>query len=279
MADISDVLNVITAQCTALVYPNGTSQPSVADVTVRVYPGWPASSSLDQDLQLGNVNVSIFPSGPEKNTTRYQTKPHVMSIAQATLTLTAEGSSVTVGGAMPTPFKTHNMAVLIASKAFIYPVQASDTLTSIATALATLIAATYPGTTSAGPVITVVGAPIETVRVGTTGVTATEWERQIQRVQITIWAPDPTSRNLVSATVKAGLSQIAFLTMPDGFGARVRANGGTLSDLLEKAKVYRRDLFYDVEYATTVEETSATVVTVRTDFQTMEGGEIRTIDS
>jgi hypothetical protein len=67
--------------------------------------------------------------------------------------------------------------------------------------------------------------------------------------------------------------------MPDGFGARILYRRDVLSDTVQKARVYRRDFFYDVEYATTVEETSATVVTVRTDFQTMQGGEIRTIDS
>lgn len=279
MSDISDVLDVLVAQCTSYVYPNGTANPSVCGSTVRVYPGWPTSSSLDQDLQAGNVNVSIFPSGPERNTTRYTTRSHVMSIAPATLILSAAGSIVTVGGAIPVPFSPHNMAVLIERKAFIYPIQASDTLTSIATGLASLIAAKYPDTTSSGPVITLpVGVRAQVARVGTTGVTAIEWERQTQRIQITVWAPEPVPRNLVGAAIKAGFSKIAFVTMPDGFGARVKSNGNVLSDQLEKAKTYRRDLFYDVEYATTAEETTATVVTVQVDYQTMQGAEIRTVD-
>ncbi len=272
MSDISDVLDVLTTQCASFVYPNGTGQPSVCGSTVRVYPGWPTSSSLDQDLQLGNVNVSIFPSGPERNVTRYRPKQNVMSITAATLTLTAAGNVVTVGGAMPSPFTAHNLALLVNKQPFIYSVQATDTLTSIATALATLLAAVFPGTTSSGPIITLPANVVPIVaRVGTTGLVTTEWERQQQRMQITIWAPEPTPRNQVSSTIKQAFSQIAFVTMPDGFGARVKAAGGSFSDSLEKAKTYRRDLFYEVEYATTVSQTLATVVATQVTYETQTG--------
>jgi len=282
MSDISEVLDILATQIAGHVYPNGTGQPSVTGQTVKVYPGWPTSSSLDKDLQNDVVNVSIFPIGPERNTTRYAPKSQVMSVVAATLTLTAAGNTIAVGGAMPAPFTPHNMAVLIDGKAFIYPVQATDSLTSIATGLAALIAQTWPGTTSSGAVITLqAGATVQAARVGTTGTTSTEWERQSQRVQITVWAPDPTTRTQVGKAIKAGFAQISFLTMPDGFGARCRSTGQmpTLSDLLEKAKAYRRDLFYDIEYATTVEQQVATVVTVETDYQTPTGQTIFDIDT
>jgi hypothetical protein len=281
MSDISDVLNVLAAQCAGYVYPNGTGQPSVTGNTVKTYPGWPTSSSLDQDLQREIVNVSIFPIGPERNVTRYAPQSHVMSIVEPTLTLTVSDNTITVGGAMPSPFTPHNMALLMSGKAFIYAIQATDTLTSIATGLASLISAAYPGTTSSGAVITLAaGANAQDARVGTTGTTAIEWERQTQRVQITVWAPDPTTRNQVSAAIKSSLSQISFLTMPDGFGARCLSTGQLppLSDMLEKAKTYRRDLFYDIEYATTVEQQSATVVTLRSTYQPSPSGSGITID-
>lgn len=277
MSDVSDVLSVLAAQCTAFVYPNGTSQPSVANALVRVYAGWPTSSSLDQDLQSGYINVSVFPNGPERNTTRYRPKQQVMSIIPATLTLAISGQVIAVGGAMPSPFTPHNLAVLIAGVAFIYPIQSTDTLTSIATGLAALINASHSGTTSSGTKITLpAGIVPSALRVGTTGNIAVEWERQCQRIQLTVWAPDPTTRNLVSAAIKSSLSQIAFMTMPDGFGARVKAVGGSLSDVLEKAKTYRRDLFYDVEYATTVESNVATVVAAQVQFETQNGTPIVT---
>jgi hypothetical protein len=297
MASLEDVLNTLTTQISAYVYPNGTGQPSVTGNTIKIYPGWPTSSSLDQDLQSEITNVTIYPSGPENNVTRYRPKQNVMSVATPTLTLTASVNVVTVGGAMPSPFTPHNLAVLINGQPFIYPVQSSDTLTSIATGLASLIAAQYPATSSSGPNITIndadlvftatglqvvsgQGNPVianlapvspTTTRVGTTGVVTTEWERYKQRMQITVWAQDPTTRGLVAAAIRTGFAQISFLTMPDGFGARVRSNGSALSDVLEKAKTYRRDLFYEVEYATTVTQQIATVVAAQVAFETQTG--------
>lgn len=279
MSDISDVLNIVASQCVSCVYPNGTAQPSVTGKKIRVYPGWPTSSSLDQDLQAGNTNVSIFPAGPERNTTRYRPQAKVMSITQATITLTAENGTLVVGGAMPAPFTAHNVAALIGGRAFIYAVQAGDTLISIATGLTALIAASYPGTSNTGAIITLPeGVNASVARVGTTGQVTTEWERQIQRIQITIWAPEPNDRNEVGSAIKSGFSQFSSLTMPDGFGAWIKSMGQipTLSDLLEKAKTYRRDLFYDVEYATTVTKTVATVVATKLQFQDTQGDPIAT---
>lgn len=280
MADVQDVLDTVAAQIAGFVYPNGTSQPSVTTKAINIFPGWPLPDQIDGDMPQGIADVSIFPMPNERNTTRYRTDAKVMSIVPATLTLTVSGRTVTVGGVMPSPFTPHNMAVLIAGRAFLYAVQAADTLTSIATALATLIAVSYPGTTNSGPVITLgAGATVQAARVGTTGTTAVEWERQTQTFQITVWAPDPTTRKTIGNAIKVALSQIAFLTMPDGFGARIRYLRNLLSDEAQKVRVYRRDFFYDIEYATTVSQQSATVVTVATDYQTMDGAEIRTIDS
>lgn len=265
MADISDVMNVLAATCASYVYPNGTSEPSVTGGLIRVFEGWPTASSLDADLQDGVVNVSIYPTGPENNVTRYQPKQLVQSVVTPTLTLTQNGNQVTVGGTMLSPYSVQNMAVIINGTPFIYPVQETDTLTSIATGLTALISPSYPGTNNDGPVITLpAGAIPSAVRVGTTGVATTEWERQKQRIQITVWAPDPTTRTQVSSAIRVALSQIAFLTMPDGFGARIKSAGSMLSDVLEKAKTYRRDLFYEVEYATTVAGSVTTIVATKT---------------
>lgn len=275
MSDISDVLNGIAAQVATYVYPNGTGEASVTGVQIRTYAGWPTASTLDQDLQNGIVNVSVYPVGTEIARTRYSNTPVVTSIQSATLTMTVSGRTVTVGGAMPNPFSAHNMAVIIDNAPFLYSVQSTDTLTSIATALASLIAASISGVTSSGPVITLpVGLFNVVANVGTFGSYSQEWERQAHRIQITVWAPDPNTRNLVSAPIKQGLAQIAFLTMPDGYGARVKSQGGFFSDALEKAKTYRRDLIYEVEYATTTQSEVATVVAATVNYETSTGQSI-----
>lgn len=278
MSDIADVLNVIAAQCAGFIYPNGTDNPPVAGQIVKIYPGWPTASSLDADLQSNIANVSVYPSGPENNVTRYRPKAQVMSINAPTLTLTQDGNFVTVGGAMPSPFTPHNMAIIIAGQPFVYPIQPTDTLPSIATALASLLGAVYPGTSSSAMIVALPDGVIPTAaRVGTTGKVTTEWERQAQRIQITVWAPDPATRTDVSAAIKIAFSRIAFLIMPDGFGARIKAVGTNLSDALEKSKAYRRDLFYEIEYATTITETAATVVALNIPVETQTGAPITTL--
>lgn len=286
MADISDVENAIVSMLAQALYPNGTAQPSAANVPVKVYPGWPTASMLDADLLAlsngtgGKLHVSVFPAGQERNVTRYVPKAITISTVQPTLALsiagggvlnqfvlnygTLDGPILMVGGVMPSPFSPHNMAVIIGGVPFIYPVQPADTLASIATGLASLISATYPGAVSSGNgVLLPPNVVPSAVRVGTTSVVGTEWERQQQRMQITVWSNTPQSRTAVSVVIKSELAKIAFLMMPDGFGARIKSVGGLTSDALQKANLYRRDFFYEVEYATTETETAYQVVAIQ----------------
>lgn len=272
MADVQDVLDTVAAQVAGFVYPNGTGQPSVSGKAINVFPGWPMPNQIDADMPTGVADVSVYATPTERNTTRYQPKQKVMSIAAATVTLTAAGGTLTVGGVMPSPFTPHNVAALINGQAFIYPVQPADSLTSVATGLANLIAAQYPGTTNSGPVITLAaGVEAAVARVGTTGVVTTEWERQAQLFQITVWAPDPATRKAIGAAIKEALAPITFITMPDGYGARIRYVRNVLSDVAEKVHVYRRDLYYEIEYATTATEQVATVVATKVEVETQAG--------
>jgi len=214
MSDVSDVMNTVASQIAGFVYPNGTGQPSVTGTTINAFPGWPLPDQIDSDMPKGIADVSVYPvPNVETNTTRYRPKAVVMSIAEATITLVAGNRMLTVGGVMPSPFTAHNVAALIAGQAFIYSVQSTDTLTSIATGLGALIARVYPGTTNTGPVISLPSGLQATVaRVGTTGQVTTEWERQKQLFQITVWAPDPVTRATIGTAIKTPLSQITFLT-------------------------------------------------------------------
>jgi hypothetical protein len=278
MADVQDVLDALVTQVASFVYPNGTGMPSVTGNPINIFPGWPMPGQIDQDMPLGVADVSVYaPPGMDRNTTRYRPKQKVMSIAAPTLTLAAAKNVVTVGGAMPAPFTAHNLALLVSGVAFIYPVQASDSLTSIATALATLLAASYPGTSSSGPVITLPSGTAPVVaRVGTSGQITTEWEREQQMFQVTVWAPDFQVRKVIGAAIRSGFSPIHDLTMIDGYGANIRYQSNRLSDDPEKVGIYRRDLSYLVEYATTLTEQIATVVAVKVEYETQDGTPIVT---
>ncbi|MFC6520130.1 hypothetical protein ACFQAT_10455 [Undibacterium arcticum] len=144
MADLTDVGSALVALIAQTVYPNGTGQASVANTGVRIYQGWPNPQQLDADLKLGICHVSVYPRTEERNVTRYSKDWQQLSVNTPTLTLTISGQTVTVGGTVPPANNPQNVTVLANRQPYIYAVQVADTLTSIATALATLIVAGIP---------------------------------------------------------------------------------------------------------------------------------------
>lgn len=289
MADEYDVMDVLAGLSAQAVYPNGTGQASIAGGPVITYPGWPTKSKLDADLKIGKVHVTVFARPEEKNTTRYMTQTQSVPATAPTLALTAVDQVVTIGGAMPSPFSVHNLAVFVEGVPYVYAVQTGDTLTGIATALASLIAVDHPGTTSSGPVITIAGDLVETrdgvsvvladgtavymigpipavfCRVGTGGTGIREVSRQERRFQITVWADTPDHRKAVVRPIKALLADTFFITLPDGTAGRlIYVGGGGPNDNPQDAKLYRHDLFYSCEYGTTVIDPQYQIVAIET---------------
>ena len=257
MADLSDVLAGLATTAAAALYPNGTGQACVAGVACKVYPGWPNALQLDTDLRAATpiCQVSIYPLPAERNTTRYALAWQQASINTATLTLAMAGQTVTVGGAVPGASNPHVVMIAANGKPYPYAVLVTDTLASIATALAALVAVDIPGTTAAGPVVTLPNtARLLAARVGVTGTGLLEQRRQERQIQIGIWANTPANRDVISKVLDPVLAGQPFLTMPDGTGARLRYVRSNMSDATEKDCLFRRDLVYTVEYATTQTE-------------------------
>ncbi|PUA19583.1 hypothetical protein [Glaciimonas sp. PCH181] len=260
MSDIIDVQNTLVGVIANAAYPNGTGQASVSGNPIVVYAGWPTASRLDADLIAGKAHITVFPTATESNKTRYPRDWVQQSVNTATVTATIAGQTVVIGGAMPSPFTAHNIMAMVNHQPYVYAVQSSDTLTSIATALAVLIAAGVPGTTSAGTVITMPGAAnITVVRVGVTGTSIREIRRQERVFQLTVWANTPSQRDVIGSALDISLANTEFLTLPDGYGARLIYRSSNVIDGLQKAKLYRRDFMYAVEYATTQTEVDAQI--------------------
>jgi hypothetical protein len=261
MADLSDVENALVSLIAQALYPNGTGQASAAGgVPCVVYAGWPVPAQLDADLAAGKVHISVFPRAEERNTTRFGQDWQPLTANTPTLTLTVDGQTVTVGGSIPPANNPHNVVVMANGKPYVYAVLTTDTLPSIATALAALIAADIVGTVAAGAVITLPSTGrISAARVGVTGTSAREIRRQERSFQITAWADTPAHRDAVISPVDQALAATKFLTMPDGFLARLIYRNSPISDAMQKTRLYRRDLIYSVEYATTQTETDTQI--------------------
>lgn len=250
MADLSTVETALLAIIQDAVYPNGTSNPSVVNADVRIYRGWPIAAQLDTDLAAGKCHVSVYSQqNMERNTTRYPRETKITARPVHTVTATVAGNDVTIGGTISTP---QNVIVLCGTAfAFPYSIQSSDTPASIAAALAALIAASFPGTSADGTVITIAGAPgIVEARVVGAFSTWTEQRRQERGIQITCWCPTPAARDVLAPAVDLAFAEIDWLTLSDQSACRIRYERTIETDVPQKVQLFRRDLFYSVEYPT-----------------------------
>lgn len=244
MASLTDILKQIAAQVAAIAYPNGTGQPSVAGIPLRVYPGWPVPNQLETDLASGWAHISVYPHGKDRKTTRYLGRTWIpLTEPVHTVVMTVAGSVVTLSGTI----SPQNILINLNGTSYVYAVQQSDTLTSAATALASMI----PGASSVGPVITLTGAHAVFARVGGFGAAYKETKRQEQSVQVTIWANSPAARDAVASPIDSALSDGNSISLTDGSAGVITSGGSLMTDQLQKADLYRIDLFYMIDYATT----------------------------
>jgi hypothetical protein len=279
MADLSDVEQSIVNIIAALVYPTGTGNPSAVlndagqPMPVRLYRGWPISAALDADLaapapgmpDTRTVNISVQTrNGTEKNTTRFHPDYQTITLEAATVAATVNAlDQVVITGAGAAGI-VQWVTVLVGTRVVVaYNVLAADTPTTIAAGLASLLtAAGVPATSSVGTVSLTGSAPYLNAQVGVTGAQAAEWRRQETQVQITMWCPTPVVRDNAAKLVEPTLAKTTFLTMPDSFQARFRYHNTIQFDGGEKVALYRRDLIYSAEYATTDLDTAWQVTAI-----------------
>ena len=258
MADVSDVYNGLVAYISNLLYPNGTSQPSAisyngSNVSFRVYPGWPVSEDLDSDMAAGIVNINVYPLPTERNISTLDHTPWILSQPAPTLTATASGQTVTIGG---TVTAGEAVGITVGNTTYAYLVLATDTLSSIASALAALI----PGATATGSVVTVDSVSNLKAAIGVPTQVVTPVKRQLRWFMIGVWSPSPVLRDQVAKYVDSWLGDLYRLAMPDGSAANLKYHTSPMNDLLQKENTWRRDLYYEVIFETTRIETLMTVV-------------------
>ncbi len=118
--------------------------------------------------------------------------------------------------------------------------QPTDTLTTIATALAVLIA----GASNVGPVITMPSTASFEVRIGSNDTVGRILRRQEKDFQITVWAGSPDVRATAALAVDNGLSALTYLSMPDGSPTVLRYKRSLISDNAQSYLVYRHDMIF-----------------------------------
>jgi hypothetical protein len=77
-----------------------------------------------------------------------------------------------------------------------------------------------------------------------------EVRRQEQGFRVTCWCPTPETRDATAITLDLALSTQRFVPLVDGSSGRLTYAGTTEFDQSQNARLYRRDLTYNIEYAT-----------------------------
>ncbi len=271
MADLSDVEQALVALIGSIVYPGGYAvtpsgpPPGILGSTlVDIYSGWPVTSDLDADIKAGRCNVSVFsmPQG-SRNTSRYSRDWQPFPTPGCTLTATASGNAVTFGGIA----SAEQLAAFSAGRiGWVYAVQAGDTLSTIAAALAALV--TSDGrliATASGATVTVTDPTGLALPAScTTAALGSAWRetrRQEQRLMVTAWCPTPLLRDQLAAAIDNALSGIDWLAVgSDPTLTRIRYFSTSESDAGTDASAYRRDLHFLLEYPTIQTQTSAPLI-------------------
>jgi hypothetical protein len=290
VADLSDVTAYLAAQVAAAVYPNGTSSASIAPVPVgfanpadvRIYEGWPLPDQLDLDL-AGNIlsgnppkpsprangpcsNVSIYPL-PGATSTPFQIldKTYVVGAPSFGLAVAVDGNTLTLTG---TP-STGEFITIVADRQYVFSATGASAA-AILTALSTQAESDYDGVEVTSSTLTIpVDYAIE-LRQGGVGTLGKVTHRQTQAFMVSVWAPDHNSRSVIAKAIDAALKQSIVVTLPDSSDAKIVYNRTNQTDEGQNVTAYRRDLVYEVEYATLQTFPGTTVTSVQTtlSFQT-----------
>ena len=250
MADQSDVENAVAALAAAALYPNGPDAASVSGPPCRIYRGWPNSAALDADLAAGRINITIFAGdAAPRRTTRFAEEWEATPIPP-TLQVVTSGTSVTFTGAADSG---QLAGILVDHQPFIYRTQAKDSPSLVAATLGSLIRASRIVRLQ-GSSIDIPGAHSLVARVVTSAPALKEIRRQSLRIRISCWCPSPDTRDATAAAIDTSFAAITFIPLSDTSQAWITFSGGAVFDQSQNASLYRRDLLYAVEYATTIAE-------------------------
>lgn len=252
MADQADVENAMAALVANVLYPAGTGALSAVGRTCRVYRGYPNAPALDADIAAGVINVSITAApAPTRNVTRYPRKWISVTPVNEILSVAVAGTSATFSGVCGAG---QLAGVMVDDALFAYAVQPNDHPATVASNVAALIRGGGWIVTYAGTTIDVPAAERFAARVVAGAGALQEIKRQVQAFQISMWCPDPASRDSLAPIIDGALGGLNFIPLADGSFGRIVFGDSQAQDNAADAVLYRRDLTYHVEYPTTISQ-------------------------
>lgn len=245
MASVDEVSQYLAKRVADVLYPGGYLLPGIVNAPVKIYPGWPASLPLQSDIESGGAHVSVWPLPTERHVNTPLGRPtRLKAKGTPTLELTVNGNIIGVRGVVsaPTIVQIH-----LDGTGFSFQFQTGTTAEKVLQALSLKI----PRSFTVGSSVWILKVKHIKTHVSTTGTVVRELRRQIKDFQVTIWAPAPQLRNTIGTAIDAALSEYCHIDLGDGVPAQMFYVRQFDSDAAENWHVYRRDLIFSVNFATT----------------------------
>lgn len=274
MADQSDVEAALVQAIAAVLYPEGTSAPSVVGPQCRIFRGWPTAASLNSDLLAGVVNVTVFPDGSHQHdTTRYPDELKLITQNTPTLAISVVGTAATLSG-IANPGQV--VGIMVDNIAAVHRTQNADTPELVAATLGAYLR-THRLTIVSGTTVTIPNARGVIGRVVCDQIAQRETRRQRQGFRVTMWCSSPAMRDLVAGIIDRTLSGSNWLTLSDGTAGFVRAAHSKVFDQSQSANLFRRDIVFNIEYPTTISVSLPSMIFGNLNFAPADAGSVLTL--
>jgi hypothetical protein len=254
MADLSDVEEALLRAAAAVVYPEGAAAPSVLGHPMRLYRGRPRAPALEADLAAGFAHLTVMPEARMQPAVAHHPDgwEKVDQVAPG-LSVEVSGRTATVAGSA---HPGQVAGLMVDGMAVVHRTAPGDTPEMVAAVLATYLRVRRVVTVE-GASLTVAGQGPMVGRVVADQAMRRQTRRQRQLFRLTAWCATPQRRDALAGAVDAALSAIDFLDLADTTRARLLYRGTAAADA---PRLFRRDLFYAVDYATTLHQVQPAMI-------------------
>ncbi|MCS3401408.1 MULTISPECIES: hypothetical protein [Pantoea] len=254
MASVGDVCLFIAKQVEDTIYPGGNRLPGIINAAVKIYPGWPVPGSLESGIDAGGVHISVWPLPAERKLSCALGRPwRILPECEPSLQITVNGNVISFSGVSSA---LTNVGLRLDGKDYSFQFRPQTT----AEEAVKILSGAFPHIFTVGRSLYVLNAENISVTVTTAGLAVRELHRQVKDFQVTVWAPSPVLRERIGSAIDGTLSEQCHIDLNDGVPAQLLYLRQFDSDKAESWHVYRRDLFFSVNFATTQTMTAPEII-------------------
>lgn len=245
MADISDVEIALVGLLNTAFGPGAAFWQGGLS-SARVFRGKPQQFSVTADRAKSIYDISVLAlAGPCETTTRWLGASYTVSVPPG-VTVEVSGASARFTGVANTG---DLIGCVAGGLAYSYLAKGGENAALIAATLCQMVRTSGSCTLSGATLTVPVGESLQALSYGPAR-TLVEIGRQIQPIEITLWCPSATMRDVLGGGITGHLDANSFLALSDGSTARLRYHATSIDDTDTPASFYIRKIVYSAEFST-----------------------------